>query len=127
DLSNAIFRGNQMQTYIEMRAIAEKLNSIHTRLPLSPLASLAQIHGVDSEISLQDGWKNLFMVEFDSTGYYLISYGACGKADFEKLTDYTPDTINNFESDIVVRNYQFYRWPEGLAPGSMSYSVKQIR
>ncbi|HLJ73028.1 MAG TPA: hypothetical protein VKU62_00485, partial [Thermoanaerobaculia bacterium] len=62
----------------------------------------------------EDGWSHRFALRSQANSYILMSYGSCGVPDVASPEKYSGGPTTAFDDDIVMRNGEFIRFPEGL-------------
>ena len=117
NLLNAIDRGKQKRTMADVRSIGTAIESYavdNNRYVKSLSASNAA--GYLTPIYMKtlpatDGWQNAWVMQSDTNGttYTVISRTKDGITDGTSTGGQTTD----FNCDIVFRDGQFFRWPQG--------------
>jgi type II secretion system protein G len=119
NLLNAIDRGKQKRSMVDMRSIGTAVESYAVENNYYPVAAdIATLADpstgvVPSNIRImpmQDGWRNDFYVVSTSTGYTIASGGKDGGG----LTGVQWGACQGFNYPIVLMGGQFVAWPEGI-------------
>lgn len=105
-------RLRQKETMQRMRTIAAALHTYaaaHHRYPaIDGVAALGAI------LPSEDGWSHRFALRSQADSYILVSYGSHGEPDVASPEKYPVGPTTAFDDDIVMRNGEFIRFPEGL-------------
>lgn len=120
NLLNAINRGRQKRTVVDMQTVAAAVERYHrdNRSYPSDVGSIDELARVLEPAYLArcptvDGWSHPFVVQTDATGsvFRLLS---CGRDTVEGQIAGGP--TRDFDDDIVLENGEFVQWPEGVLP-----------
>jgi len=116
-LMNALDKGKQKRTMMDLHSIAEATEAYgvdHAAYPIG-IADWPTLRPVISPFFIRqppdaDGWAHTWTVATDPAGgsYSLISLGKDGIQG-----SWTGGMTNSFNCDIVFSNGQFYQWPQG--------------
>src|SRR5262249_23921511 len=129
NLLNAVQRGKQKRTMVDMRALATAIEAYHVDNSVYPTAACAgglytSIGTTDDAVSFTllaptyianpprlDGWGRFYIYAVDNgLGQYNIrSFGRDGNADCALSCGTTTD----FNDDLIYSNGTFLQWPEG--------------
>ena len=112
-LPGAIDRGYQKHAMRDMRRIADCIASHKATHDRFPSVNNASELVCDSPVPLKDHWGGSYVIAFANDSYYVISTARGREPDVERPSDYEPGTTTKFEDDIVLRDGEFIRWPEG--------------
>jgi len=107
-------RMRQKETLKRMRAIAAALDDQRTRLGHYP--KIDRVNDLGANLPSEDAWSHAFALHSEPATYVLISYGLGGTADVRSPAEYQAGPTTRFEDDIVLRDNQFVRFPEGTQP-----------
>jgi len=105
-------RMHQKETMQRMRTIAAALRayaSTHHGFPVTDNVAAA-----GANLPREDGWMHPFALRSRADSYFLMSYGSHGEPDVASPEKYPAGPTTRFEDDIVMRNGEFIRYPEGL-------------
>jgi general secretion pathway protein G len=115
NLLNAIDRGKQKRTLIDLRTVGtavEEYSIDHDVYPVAEnideLRRLLEPEYV-GKLPIVDGWGLPFQVESRAEGYRLLSLGKDGLAD-----GCGRGATTSFDSDICFVDGSYDQWPEGL-------------
>jgi type II secretion system protein G len=128
NLLNAVQRGKQKRTMVDMRTLATALESYHVDNSLFPTAACAgglytTPGAVLNESSfallsptylsnppLRDGWGRFMLYNVDNGfgRYNILSYGRNGVPDTLSC-----GTTTDFNDDLLFSDGTFLQWPEG--------------
>jgi len=116
-LTNALDKGKQKRTMMDLHSIAEATEAYsidHAAYP-SGISDWASIRPLISPFFIRkppdaDGWANTWAVVTDAAGsnYSLVSLGKDGVQGA-----WTGGMTGSFTCDIVFSNGQFFQWPQG--------------
>src|SRR2546427_10728741 len=116
-LTNALDKGKQKRTMMDLHSIAEATESYHVDHASSPagVSDWATMQPLISPFFIRDppsgdGWAHTWAVVTDAGGneYSLVSLGKDGIQG-----SWTGGMTNSFNCDIVFANGQFFQWPQG--------------
>jgi hypothetical protein len=117
---SAIPRGKQRRTMANMKQVGEALEEYQLKnhhypigQGLNTLKSTLVPHYLPA--LPDDGWKRSLFYESNESGsdYFLFSTGQDGVMDVPNAIEYSSCENGNFESDIVLKNGMFIRFPAG--------------
>ena len=128
NLLNAVQRGKQKRTMIDMRALATAIEAYHVDNSMFPAAAcgggLFTAAGPaldESSFAVltptyvgipprRDGWGRFLLYNVDNgfSNYNITSFGKNGTAD-----SISCGTTTDFNDDIIFSNGTFLQWPEG--------------
>lgn len=118
NLLNAIDRGKQKRTMVDIRTLGQALesysmetNSYPEAETMEELRSIIEPDYIASTPTV-DGWGNELVVWSTPMGYSICSPGKDGGEICGTVGD--GGTTTNFDDDIVFRDGQFIQWPVGL-------------
>lgn len=116
-LANALDKGKQKRTMMDLRSIAEATESYgvdHARYPIG-VTDWPSLRPLISPFFIRqppdgDGWSHSWAAVTDSSGtaYSLASLGKDGIQGA-----WTGGMTTSFNCDIVLSNGQFFQWPQG--------------
>jgi len=104
NLLTAMQRARQKRTIADMRTITvsvEEYRASHNAPPESIPAH-------------KDGWDQNLRYAQDGTNYWIVSAAKDGKFEEDDFTRYTRGATTNFDCDIVMKNGEMLRWPDGV-------------
>lgn len=125
NLLNAIDRGKQKRTMADIRTIATVMESYAVDNNRYPATTGWQQAGALKEIvepvyirqlPVVDGWNHGILVLSDGENYTIVSPGKDGSSDGDWAGEIEAGPFDTFNHDIVFRNGQFVKWPEGTQP-----------
>jgi type II secretion system protein G len=128
NLLNAVQRGKQKRTMIDMRTLATAIEAYHVDNSMFPSAAcggglftatgpaldqssfFALTPTYVSIAPLRDGWGRFLLYNVDNgfSSYNISSFGKNGTAD-----PIPCGTTTDFNDDIIFSNGTFLQWPEG--------------
>lgn len=116
-MSNALDKGKQKRTMMDLHSIAEATEAYSIDHAIYPtgMSTWASMRPVISPFFIRqppdaDGWANVWSVATDASGrnYSLVSLGKDGIQG-----TWAGGITSSFNCDIVFSNGQFYQWPQG--------------
>ena len=117
NLLNAIDRGKQKRTIVDLRAVAAAIESYSVDRGHYPEArDIDALRSIlepehDRRLPTTDGWAQRLVIQSDAGGYRLYSLGKDGVPD-----GCDGGAMSTFAADICVQNGQLTQWPEGIEP-----------
>lgn len=117
-LRQALEKAKQRRTMVDMRLIAQAVNSYaidYSFAPKFPNALVAELRPYleptyAKKVPWLDGWQNSYHFSARGFDYTIISLGRDGVAE----GSLTEGPTTRFSADIVLYNGVFVQWPSGM-------------
>ena len=115
-LFGALDRGKQKRAIADLSDIAAAIDryvaSHHTLADVDDVAELSSLANL--QLPTLDPWGCAYRIHSQDDDWFLISTGSDCVADVQDLGEYIAGPEHRFEADMVVKNGEFLKWPEGM-------------